>query len=138
MEGKYLSSFPLKNRPLIGWLSRLTNQWPSFWQERALEIGIYPLFPFEKKGDHNKSSGLESETILFIWLLWFSSLHINKMFLFLPFKAIYLVLKSDTQHLNFRRMFLLFSYTQYSQNLLQTCGKLQILVRHLVVKVEMR
>ena len=35
-------------------------------------------------------------------------------------------------------MFLLFSYTQYSQNLLQTCGKLQILVRHLVVKVEMR
>ena len=34
-EGKYLSCFPPKNWPLIGWPRWLTNQRPSFWLEMA-------------------------------------------------------------------------------------------------------
>ena len=45
-----LGNFLPKNKPLIGWSSRLTNQRPSFWQEIALNRYV-PSMPFSKNGN---------------------------------------------------------------------------------------
>ena len=39
----YNVNHTLQNWPLIGWLSWLTNQRPSFWRERALIYALHPL-----------------------------------------------------------------------------------------------
>ena len=46
-----LGNFLPKNKPLIGWSSRLTNQRPSFWQEIALNMCLVPSMPFSKNGN---------------------------------------------------------------------------------------